>query len=168
MYAFKIESGLVHLSDPCYNIGTWCGQYNVPAKNGDWEATVEYSDGGRVASFSAYNVGPTYSPHRMPTTQTRFDIGVDSGQFGIFDAEIYDPESDYESPGFYRDCCDATLARAGAGAVQDKGFVSRTGWGDGSYECVMTKTEDGELVGIDIVFIYDEVDFEEEDEDWED
>ena len=47
------------------------------------------------------------------------------------------------------------------GVVQDKGFVSRTGWGDGGYECVMTKTEDGELVGIDIVFISDE------DEDWD-
>jgi hypothetical protein len=166
MYAFKIESGLVHLSDPCYKIDTWCGQYNVPAKNGDWEATVEYTDSGRVASFSAFFL--QIDPHPAPTTQTVFYIGVDSGQFGIFDAEIYDPESDYESPGFYRDCCDATLARAGAGVVQDKGFVSRTGWGDGSYECVMTKTENGELVGIDIVFISDvDEDWDEEDEDEE-
>ena len=150
-YEFRIESGQVHLSDPCYDLSTWCGKYNVPAKNGTWFAEVLESN-NRIAQFGAY-----HEDHEEDWVSFfDQDFGVDSGQFGIFDVEIYDPESDYDTPGFYRDCCDVTLSRAMCGVVQNRGFVSSTGWGDGSYSAEAKFDENGNLVKFMITFIGDE------------
>ncbi len=61
--------------------------------------------------------------------ELKFDIGVDSGQCGIFDYEKYpDTEADYDNvEGFYRKCCDITLGSKPFGPI-DFGFVSSSGF----------------------------------------
>ena len=48
---FEIKSGKVVLSDPCYELGTWCQGIVNNVKNGEWFADAEYVDsfGNRVA-----------------------------------------------------------------------------------------------------------------------
>lgn len=155
---FEIVSGKVCLSDPCYKAGTWCGKYDLPAKNGTWYVTV-VNDGGTVHSFVA-----EHEDYEGDTTSNDWitRLGVDSGQFGVFDSSIYDGGGDFDLPGFYKDCCDTTL-QVGTpfGVVQSKGFVSSSGYGDGVYNAFVLRNQDDELVHIAVTFIEDDEDEED-------
>jgi hypothetical protein len=159
-FDFQIISGKVNLSDPCYNVDTWCGAYNVPARNGDWHVEVEHIDsfGNRVKQWKAY--------HKDFRNQygvlMDVDFGVDSGQFGIFDSGIYNDNSEYDEPGFYRDCCDITLTKDSCGVVSEQGFVSSSGFGDGSYIGLASYDDNGDLTMFEIDFISSYDDEEEE------
>jgi len=162
-FDFKITSGKVNLSDPCYKPGTWCGLYDLPARIGNWHVTVDHitSFGNRVQRWKAYHED---FKDEFPLSMSK-QFGVDSGQFGIFDSEIYDSESSYGEPGFYNDCCENTLSNALCGVVSDRGFVSSSGHGDGGYTGFASYDGNGNLVSFEIEFISHE---EEEDEDEED
>lgn len=150
MAQFTIKSGRVNLSDPCYDADTWCGAYSIPAINGQWNVDLKYSC-GRVAYWSAW---VSNKPKSVKTES--IDFGVDSGQFGIFDSSIYDPDGK-----FYGRCCDITLARDQSGSVIDDneeslGFVSSSGYGDGKYEGTLYFSKQNELIGFEIAFIEEE------------
>jgi len=151
-YTFKVTSGKINLTDPCYDEDTTCGAYQVPAVNGTWCVSVAQKD-GRVSGFSAH-VEESYWNYESPMTA---DFGVDSGQFGIFDCEIYDGKADYDSPGFYRDCCDLTCGDDQCGVVNDRGFVTSSGHGDGSY-VGSASYADGLMKSFTMFFIEDEED----------
>ncbi len=109
------------------------------------------------------------------------DIGVDSGQMSISGLEVWQSKEtslDYEgeetpnpecpsvphrgSTGPYWDICDITCGNdLGGGIYNDKAVVSRSGYGDGSYEA-FTLTHNGKICGIAIVFISDNSSEEEE------
>jgi hypothetical protein len=107
--------------------------------------------------------------------KTTIDVGVDSGQAGIFDKSSFkndsliekDPEFHHayrrDKPGgrWYAACCDITLSEEEAGVLLG-GVVSTSGYGDGGYDCFVVKSGD-EVVAVKIVFIG-----EDEDEDIED
>jgi hypothetical protein len=165
-FDFKITSGKIHCTDPCYSIDTWCGNYNLRAQNGDWVATIYYDDiEERVACWKAWLVEKT---HQATTTESEKwerlpnEIGVDSGQAGIFDASIYPKtkkeQGEYgEMDTFYGKCCDATLHTTGdCGTVVNQGFLSSTGYGDGEYTGYVLKNEQGEIFAVKVVFIDDE------------
>jgi hypothetical protein len=65
-------------------------------------------------------------------------VGVDSGQAGFFDYDLYSEDSysggdDEDSEDFYERCCN--LAFSGAqGGVLPGGVVSSSGLGDGGYQ----------------------------------
>jgi hypothetical protein len=69
------------------------------------------------------------------------NIGIDSGQCGIFDDTIY--PADKKSRGkfddkgsFYGECCQITLSKEKGGIMKNcKGLVSSSGFGDGIYDC---------------------------------
>ena len=173
MDTFRFKLGnLVHLTDPCYDAPENKGEikfdgnglYNVPCAEGDWIATRQYSDDksinreNRVVGFTVINEDRGKKACRTKS----YRVGVDSGQFGIFDASIYDNDSDYEvEGGFYRTVCDITITDA-CGTVFDSGFVSSSGYGDGSYDLVCGFVDDV-LTFVSITFIYDE---DEDEDDW--
>lgn len=149
----------VMLSDPCYGLNTWCqgviegvlpGNYNCKAK-----FINERYWGKRVAAIEVCHEdykSPQYKPALL-------DIGVDSGQAGIFDYEYYekyhtdDSEYDHVEKQWYDKVCDITLSENQCGPIGDKGFVSSSGDGDGSYECYVAKNHKDEIIAIRIVFI---------------
>lgn len=170
-FSFEVKSGKVHLTDPCYDTKTVCGLYNVPAVNGTWYCSPYYNDEGRVAGFRAHAEGyEEIFPFELTPNSVfggpmgNFDFGVDSGQFGIFDAEIYEENGDYGTPGFYNDCCDTTLTKDRCGVVRERGFVSNSGYGDGGYYAY-GNLENGKLTSFWVEFICEE---DEEDEDFDD
>jgi hypothetical protein len=160
---FEITSGKILVSDPCYDKPTWCTATLDNVRNGTWEYSVEEIDEGRIASLEANYV----SAGVILSDWEKIDqtIGVDSGQAGIFDY-AQDPEQpgEYEEPGFYRDCCSATLGDEGYGTVKF-GCVSSSGYGDGGYDCFVKRSDKGEILAVRLEFI---TEYEEDDVDCDD
>ncbi|MGO8714965.1 MAG: hypothetical protein ACLQSX_03705 [Smithella sp.] len=141
---FEVASGMVIVSDPCYERGTWCaGQLAV--KKGAWKAVVIFR-ANRVGELRAYH--NSINPNSVKVWEKQpFEVGVDSGQAGIFDDIVYAPNDD----AWYRSCSAITLKALGTGILKN-GVVSESGYGDGGYTC-FTAEVDGEIVAIKIVFI---------------
>lgn len=203
----------VMVSDPCYGLGTWCQGVLKNVLPGQYDCNVEYSDEGswgtRVSAIEVTHVN--YKASFLLLQMEDFEVGVDSGQAGIFDYEYYAKyhmdatERPHVNDDWYDMVCDLThtnvknpdyeefywentddtvenlLARFKAfeeyrqsiksekylykldgNTIDDRGFVSSSGYGDGGYNCFTAKNEDGKIVSIRVEFIgeYDE----EEDE----
>lgn len=161
---------VARITDPCYRRGTWCCG-TVATKPGLWRYKVVERDlfgwGNRVWELIAW-----HSEFRSPSSEDSWrslpiDVGVDSGQCGIFDDESY-PAGDtgeYGDPStFYGRACEITLSD-GYG-VLGEGVVCRSGLGDGSYEAYQIMSGDAEeAVALKVVFIRDEEEEEDEDSD---
>ena len=170
---FNIVSGKVNLTDPCYEPDNICNKCNVPALNGTWIATITklnnqetYGWGNRVESFEVCHKSVLNNTHRMPMIPLDTGFGVDSGQFGIFDASTYLKDETTEGKIWYKEICDVTLSKDQGGVIKNgTGFVSSTGYGDGEYQGYGVFI-DGKLVYFKIVFIeYEDEEIEEDDQD---
>lgn len=171
----KIKLGnKVMVSDPCYGLDTWCQGVLENVLPGTYDCKVEYSDEGdwgtRVAVIEVihqdYEGIIRYEPED-------FEVGVDSGQAGIFDYDYYCEyhmdinERPHVNDDWYDRVCDITLANKQVGTVDDLGFVSRSGFGDGGYTCYTAKNQNCEIIAIRIEFIEEDEYDEYEDEDYE-
>lgn len=165
---FEIKSGRVMVSDPCYDLDTWCQGSLSNVYVGEWNAFVKKTDEGlwgyRCSELIALKDGLNVDTIVIEE-KTDIHVGVDSGQAGIFDVDIYKDDASVlvetnfmpDDP-WYSLCCDLTLKDPGAGVING-GVVSRSGLGDGGYNCYIVKDELNVIIGIKIVFIGD---YEEE------
>lgn len=166
MNTIKLSSEVM-VSDPCYTPDTWCltkltnvlpGTYMVKAiitDLGDWGRRCS----GLVAVHQDF-VGKNKRWYHHS------NIGVDSGQAGIFDSASYrnddivesivSPNVDFFLPvrrdeggdQWYEKMCKFTLSENSWGAY-DGGVVSSSGIGDGMYGVSVLKDK-GMTVGISI------------------
>ena len=164
----------VVVSDPCYEIPTWCqatvdgvkpGKYHVHAHKLDIDGWGE-----RVCALVAIHEDHEFSNIYLDLNPN--EIGVDSGQAGIFcmtsyrNNEVYDtiprkleePFSswgDPDEPGkkWYDRICELTLCTESWGSY-DTGVVSSSGIGDGSYSLYTATVDETnpEIVGFVIDF----------------
>lgn len=173
MTQFTVTSGKIICTDPCYNFEYREGLQMLVenCKLGEWRTRVVTSNegawGNRVAelvvtheSADSVNLSRYYD-----WVEVADGCGVDSGQFGFFDAEKYPTdESEFEHDGsgcFYDTICGQTIGdRVGAVSF---GVASSSGYGDGSYPVYVAKNGNGEVVALKVVFISDE-DYEDEDD----
>jgi hypothetical protein len=185
---FEVTSGKMVLSDPCYELGTWCQGVAENVKNGTWVGVLEQSDEGawgvRNSILISMNVeamkkNPLLERELMSSGDLINWGGVDSGQFGHFDFANYrkdenaidvpkvweDEWESQEGDKFYRACCYQTLETEDSFGVVPFGVLSSSGYGDGSYPTYGIKDENGEWVGFMTIFIGDD---EDEDDEWED
>ena len=190
---FEVTSGKLILSDPCYELGTWCQGTVENVKKGTWVADTVISDeggwGNRVSMLVAYNEESANGSFGLSdklkalygVERLSFDGGVDSGQFGYFDAEtfrndesakdlhkyVFRGEADSQEDAWYRACCHLTLGDNQWG-VLPQGVVSSSGFGDGSYPTYCIKDfVSGEIIGLVTVFIGEDEE-EDEEEEWDD
>jgi hypothetical protein len=183
---FEIKSGKAVLSDPCYELGTWCQGVVDKVKNGEWRADVFYTPegrwGNRVAALISYHKDypTTTNDIQADGKLLDFDGGVDSGQFGYFDFDGYRKDDSIigvarlcpnhgdiicEDEPWYSMCCDRTINDDSWG-VLPLGVVSSSGYGDGSYPTYGIKNNKGEYVGFTTIFIApDDMEDDEEPED---
>lgn len=182
---FKVESGKLFISDPCYKRDIWCASAVSNTKKGTWEAYIETKDEGewgeRISGLYAIHTDYSYNEvTEYPDCDSIINLGVDSGQLGIFDYEHFRddqqfdiyfeskfvPNSECENEGdkFYGACCDITLSKLGAGVIP-YGCVSSSGYGDGMYYALIY-FHNNEVVAVKVVFI-DEYDDEDEDDEYE-
>jgi hypothetical protein len=143
---------------------------------GEYEVSITYSSdeswGKRIASLKAEHV--EYKGRYLGWTKVSDDIGVDSGQCGIFSLEEY--RNDEASKSFnlplvfgnnystetgddwYQRMCALTLLIKDGG-VSDKqwgatltGVVSSSGYGDGVYDLYVKHDED-KIIAFSIVYL---------------
>ena len=156
----KLENKVM-VSDPCYGLNTWCQGVLENVLPGTYDCEVEYSDEGdwgtRVAAIEVthqdYDGIIRFEPED-------FEVGVDSGQAGIFDYDYYCKyhTDDDVNDDWYDKVCKITLAKNQAGTIDDLGLVSSSGFGDGGYTCYIARERNGYIVAIRIEFITDEDD----------
>lgn len=109
----------VMVSDPCYGLGTWCQGVLKNVLPGQYACKVEYSDEGdwgiRVSAIEVTHVD--YKGKFLELNLEDFDVGVDSGQAGIFDYEYYTKyhmdatERPHVEDDWYDRCCNLTHIR---------------------------------------------------------
>ena len=163
--SFEVVSGKLAVSDPCYEVDVWCRGELENCRTGTWVASVLEkhmgSWGHRICKLIA--VHEDYVNEKMSKGQCMgFDVGVDSGQAGLFDASHYrddavlpthDKLKDKDpSEIWYDHCCNITLSPLSAG-VLPYGVVSSSGYGDGSYDCFVCRNEYGQIIRAEIEFI---------------
>lgn len=159
-------SDTVMVSDPCYTTDVWCMHKLTGVLPGEYLATVMKSDEGvwgeRVGLLVAVHNNYVNDTLTWRTVQGA-DIGVDSGQCGIFSMEGYrndelftgeskcDFDKYQDGDNWYNHMCDRTLSKERWGAY-DTGVVSSSGYGDGSYRLLVAKAH-GDIVGIGVDFL---------------
>lgn len=184
-------SGEVIVSDPCYEVPTWCQEIIRNVRPGVYDTEAEISDEGdwgqRVKSLTVL-----HESIKSPVWEFYSNnIGVDSGQAGVFCMTSYrnddivgnlpwltekgDPFGDHpfrpskeSGEGWYVKMCDRTLREEQWGTY-DTGVVSSSGYGDGQY-LLQTCEMDGLIHGFKITFIDDQVydEQEEYEDEWAD
>lgn len=185
---FMLKSGNMRVSDPCYDKATWCAGVIPDCRTGKWEALVSFYDDGlpgrRVSILAARAVGANTGFDLLDSLNklehASFEVGVDSGQAGMYDDETYrldstvpgipnPSEEDGVEPGelWYEYCCDITLNPEKAGVIPT-GVVSRSGYGDGCYPVFFHKGKDGKVDLIAIRYILEDAKDDSEDYDEED
>jgi hypothetical protein len=161
--SFQIKSGSVVVSDPCYDLGTWCQGVLKNVKNGKWNASTLTTDNHTAVLIASHESIKNKIAYTCPSwNDEKFEVGVDAGLAGIFDAPEFNSEDDnYDDlNSWYRRCCEASYP---SGIIENSGVVSSSGFGDGNYIC-RTITKDNEIVAIMIDFGILEEDEEEPEE----
>ncbi|OXM85590.1 DUF4241 domain-containing protein [Paenibacillus rigui] len=162
---FEVTSGRFVVADPCYELNTETIIMGVldHVLNGSWIANVErleVNDWGEACSkLYAYHQLYEDQVEELHWVKCSFIVGVDSGQAGIFDMNMFriadsvaEGDSDPTDSDWYLTCCDITESANEAG-VLDGGAVSRTGFGDGAYGAYMAMNEQNQIIAVKIVFI---------------
>lgn len=151
---FEITSNVLVVSDPCYKPGTWCMGQISDAQPGIWTAQIGIYQseqfGKRVAYVAAFHEDcPNIDS--LDRHEADFEVGVDSGQAGIFDKAHYQDQSiDFDVPApicndhWFNVCCHQTLNTEHYAGVIPYGVVSSSGYGDGGYTCHFFTTGKGE------------------------
>ncbi|MCR8978449.1 DUF4241 domain-containing protein [Brevibacillus laterosporus] len=173
---FQITSGTLVVSDPCYECEQGISGIVEEAAIGTWIGIIDQIDTGDWGERCAYVCAYHKSIDIEQVTNWEacdFIVGVDSGQAGIFEHQIYRVDDSVigetkfmPEDRWYSSCCDQTLGEPKAGVING-GVVSRSGFGDGGYEAFIAKNAEGKVIAVQIVFITEE-DLLEEEEDEED
>ena len=112
--------------------------------------------GTRVAKLSICHVN---HKNVLPNICTDCVIEVDSGQVGFFDDNYYaeNQGGDFgDITTLFGLACSLTLSKNRGGIVNDRGVVSETGFGDGSYSLYIGKNNECKIVSASIIFIADD------------
>jgi hypothetical protein len=159
------------ITDPCYNRPEDINRSNavVDVEPGLWEAEIVISDegtwGNRVAELKVLHA--QYGPKPWEFLAT---CGVDSGQLGVFDyakypigvngygSDYYDPENWYHKA--CKETYDEKNMKKKAGIIESMGVNSSSGFGDGQYEVLVARNGEDKVVGIKVVFIPEDEDYD--------
>lgn len=154
---FEVKDGTFVISDPCYSLGTWCAGDIENVKKGTWNAYVFHGQtdwGVRCWELVALHSEYPESLAANLKEDANIDVGVDSGQAGIYDmSAFHGGEDNYGDEGWYDLCCRTTLDTEFSAGVIPGGCVSSSGFGDGGYACFVARDGTAEVIGTKIVFI---------------
>jgi hypothetical protein len=149
MEIIQLNAGKARLTDPCYDRSVSCNAV-LDVLPGDWEVRVEEEGCYLLAHHLSYPADVTSPFWRdMPEAE---DLGVDSGQIGIFADELFPEEpGDYEEGTFYMAACHAgEEPEGGIVKFEDKvvGYCVATCYGDGTYKAQVRTNVDGIITAI--------------------
>lgn len=161
----------VRVSDPCYDNNVWCKTNLTNVLAGNYNVFVEKSDEGdwgiRVKSLMVIHELFLKEINDNAIWEMYCEIGVDSGQAGIFcetsyrndsiaesieTSKVFDLPPESEGDKWYGKMCDFTLSDEQFG-FYETGVVTSTGYGDGCYPLEVVKDKDGNIVGMKITYL---------------
>ena len=158
--SFYVTGNKIHVSDPCCDYDSVCAAKIVNALSGKYFAKLTLYDmatwGIRVANLSIYHAN---HKNVVPNICTDCVIGVDNGQAGFFNDDYYaeNQGGDFgDISTLFGLACSLTMSKNHGGIMQEKGVVSETGFGDGSYSLYVGKNKAGKIVSASIIFIADD------------
>ncbi|QEF99751.1 hypothetical protein Mal15_38170 [Stieleria maiorica] len=127
---FSVRTGVLVATDPCYDIGS-CGGL-MAVSRGVWSAMVDagFDENTLTVCHESFKPSDADKWELMP-----FQVGVDTGRFGLFDAVTYDNDNDE----LLDECCIAM--GTSIGGVVAFGAVSLTGFGDGCFSCSVIRRD---------------------------
>lgn len=159
----------VVVSDPCYEIPTWCQIILRDVKPGVYYPFHKKTNlnGWGVRSSKVCVIHEDHLKSNLKWTEHNGIVGVDSGQAGIFSFDTYRLDGmEIETPvdelnpftiqkyddgdDWYEKMCRLTLSEDSWGTYSE-GVVSSSGIGDGSYYLYTAEVND-QVVGICIDF----------------
>ena len=152
----------VYVSDPCYGVDTWCQAFVSGLKPGKYHGFMTLKDFGAFGGIRATNLWVAHENNvrNYPTSLVSGVIGVDSGSAGIFDKDYYEKyhpiisNKEDESHKWYKRQFDLRYSCGKEGiALDGKGVVSFSGFGDGSYSLYAGRNSKNEIVSLRIRFI---------------
>jgi hypothetical protein len=168
MKSIKLGDEVI-VSDPCYELPTWCQAEVKNVLPGNYRVMVVKSDqgdwGNRCSHLIAIHEKYCHQDEKFKWGRFPAQIGVDSGQAGVFSKTSYRKDEVFEGqkPNFdyqpwkddggeiwYAHMCDRTLNNEQWG-VYNEGVVSSSGYGDGSYELLVAKKKN-KIIGFVIDF----------------
>lgn len=150
----------VRVSDPCYSMNVWCAGTISNIKQGIYNCYVTFVDKGewgvRVSAIELWHQNFDNSSIERPMDKVDFEVGVDSGQAGIFDLNYYIKNHPISNEWYDKvRKCTFSKGKLDANTMDNKCFVSSSGYGDGGYDCY-TAQVNGKIVAIKIEFISDD------------
>ena len=154
----------VVVSDPCYELDTWCAGTLNNVLPGEYKCDIVKENnrwGERVSHL--YAVHNDYNVKLKEINEMQdFEVGVDSGTAGIFDYDYYALYHLGKTDDQWYDhrICNAfypNRMEMGISIIQthNKGVVSLSGFGDGSYTCFVKRNDEGQIIAIMIEYISD-------------
>tara|TARA_Y100000389_G_scaffold204501_1_gene257467 strand:+ start:2981 stop:3559 length:579 start_codon:yes stop_codon:yes gene_type:complete len=135
-------SDRVCISDPCYDRGTWCGEFDLDIKEGSYECRTivgEWANWGR----RVWRLTAVHENEKVTKWKFETNLGVDAAMMSIICSVYYDTER-HEALSDYR---------SNAGQT-GHGFYSNSGLGDGSYALFCGHNDKNEIVALSVVFLY--------------
>ena len=166
----------VMVSDPCYDKDVWCLKVVDDVLPGEYTHRIEIVDAGswgdRVDRLIVCH--KDYDFEKLSFEVLSNDIGVDSGEAGFFDYDMFCKVTDKEeSHDLFGDECyglcvvtrnEIAMHTDNQGGVlaSGLGLVCNSGFGDGAYTLYGARNDDGKIVAMYIDF---EVIIGDEDED---
>jgi len=160
---YEQESDSAIVSDPCYEYKV--EEHNNPlmmtlnlvipnVKKGTWGIILRARSDQHARNAELLGIHTSFDDKAL--WEKIGDIGVDSGQCGIYDIKYYRDNKNTIGDIKWYDM-NSAITRAPnnyAGAIPN-GAVSSSGFGDGIYDVYVIKSPDLQIVGIKVIFIDD-------------
>ena len=156
--SFELSQPMLFMSDPCYEPGAWCNGA-VEAEPGNWICDVLIGSEAilpRVKRLRARHASTSEEVFSLEFTESDIEVGVDSGQCGLFDATKYKNDA-FDREAYAKLCVITIEDGLGAGIIPAKsGVVSRSGLGDGVYSALVRTNTEGRAIAVQLIFMSDE------------
>ena len=142
--------GAVDITDPCYDRDGWCRMTGVKVKPGEYTCAVWHEKvKGAQSTYNVVGIIGVYLNGFIPPQKSMEvigEIGVDAGLAGFF---VDKPDfSDDEWDKF----CNTLDFEEDDAWLNDLGFYSVSGYGDGGYNVYANKVN-GEITALEIRFL---------------
>lgn len=168
-------SSKVIVSDPCYDLGTWCSGTIDNLKPGKYNCYIIQRDtdwGKRVCELIVIHQDVILDSSDISVIEN-FEVGVDSATAGIFDYDYYAKFHTSSARDVHDEWWQKVVMEGFFGTKENLnndfvisdglGVMTTSGYGDGGYDCFTHSNSLGQKDAIKIVFITEE---EEEEEDY--
>lgn len=147
--------GTCFITDPCYSTDAWCQEYLNKIAIGTYNCFYSVGEikgwGPRVSAIKILLNGLENSESSLKRRVLSYNIGVDSGQAGIFEGHYYEVNQPQKE--WYEKVCRITLDKPCVGIIDNKGIVAESGIGDGLYTLYGYFNKERDLVGLLLVFL---------------